>query len=530
VYSGVMRSLVVLVPLLASCAVDGADPTPAPQLDIAAQPVGLSLWFQNGTMTPTTIYGDVPRYMQEIDVVDSVTTTDDEGATPALGLLPGVDWTGLHFIEEDWRAPGDGTWTRQRFYRGAAWMIEPSVFAALPVDNLGLPVGAPILFDAGTDQHWNKLLDDGFVRRFEVRQIVLGCQAQGDCSNATAFQVQAFAAVRQEQHPTFVAQSIPERATGIRLLWTAEHATRTAPPNRTVAITHAESTGITYGFQPTIALAAPPANGSYFLPGDTISVRVAFLDGAGNRLNPVGSLPTYAQTLAGQANGLHYWNPTLNATLYYAYKHRESNMILQLAGPTNALAIPTQTTQLGEFFAPQVTIASVATDGYTAAAVEIPFLPSVLGGYEGDPTQWDLPISDVQTLQIAPDALPGTYVLAIKGRREWGGEALDRGTTISIQVGQAAPTTFTPTTGNCENCHNDRSSLAIVNHGLDDHRACFGCHPSLSFEPDNALDIRVHSIHSRSQRFPAQFTNCATCHLTPPNGPARGALLTNPDE
>jgi hypothetical protein len=514
-----MRSLVVFVAFSAACAVSPADVEPSSELDFAVQqPVGLSLWFQNGAMAPTTLYGDFPRFLQEIDVVDSATTADDEGATPALALLPGVDWSGLHFIEEDWRAPGDGTWTRQRFYRGAKWMIEPSVFAALPVDEHGLPVGAPIIFDAGTDQHWNKLLDDGFVRRFDVRQIVMGCQAEGDCSNATAFEVQAFASVRQEQHPNVVAQHIPARATALRLLWTAD-----GGRDRTVAITHGDST-LTYGFQPQLELAAPPANGSYFMPGDTISVRVAFLDGAGNRLNPVGSLPTYAETLAGAANGLRYWNPTLAATLYYAYKHREANMILQLAGPSNKLAIPTQTTQLGEFFAPQVSIATVATDGYTASAVEVPFLPSVL-----DPTQWNLPISDVQTLQIDPDALPGTYTLAIKGRREWGGEALDRGTTIAIQVGQSAPTAFAPATGNCENCHTDRSSLAIVNHGLDDRRSCFGCHPSLSFEPDNALDIRVHSIHSRSQRFPAQFTNCATCHLTPPNGPARGALLTNPD-
>jgi hypothetical protein len=523
-----MRTLLSLVPLLASCAVSPTEATDTADLAIAAQPVGMSLWFQNGAMATTTIYGDVPRFLQEIDVVDSATTTDDEGAAPALAMLPGVDWRGLHFIEEDWRAPGDGTWTRQRFYRGARWMIEPSVFAAIPVDDNGVLVGAPIIFDAGSDQHWNKALDDGFVRRFDVRQLVTGCRAQGDCSNATAFEVQALVQARQEQHPNLVAQRIPARAAGIRLLWTAEHVAGVSPPNRTVAITHAESSGIGYGFQPTLELAAPPANGSYFMPGDTISVRVAFLDGAGHRLNPIGSLPTYAQTLAGAANGLRYWNPTLTATLYYAYKHRESNMILQMAGPTNALAIPTQTTSLDQFFAPQVTIASVATDGYTAAAVEIPFLPSVLGGF-ADPSQWELPVSDVQTLQIAPDARPGTYTLTIKGRREWGGEALDRGTTIAIQVGQSAPTTFTPTTGNCENCHVDRSSLSIVNHGVGDRRSCFGCHPSLSFEPDNALDIRVHSIHSRSQRFPAEFTNCATCHLTPPTGPARGALLTNPD-
>jgi NAD(P)-dependent dehydrogenase (short-subunit alcohol dehydrogenase family) len=54
-------------------------------------------------------------------------------------------------------------------------------------------------------------------------------------------------------------------------------------------------------------------------------------------------------------------------------------------------------------------------------------------------------------------------------------------------------------------------------------------HASLSFEPDNALDWRVHSIHSRSERFPAEFKNCTVCHVTAPNGPARGAFAGDPD-
>jgi predicted CXXCH cytochrome family protein len=78
----------------------------------------------------------------------------------------------------------------------------------------------------------------------------------------------------------------------------------------------------------------------------------------------------------------------------------------------------------------------------------------------------------------------------------------------------------------CTKCHNEveRTSFARILHGLDDRRACFGCHASLGIEFDNALDIRVHNIHDRSNRFDADIMRCSNCHLSNPGGPARGVL------
>ena len=488
-----------------------------------APPVGLSLFFRNGVMQPISLVGSSRRFLQEIDIVNSVTTPTDEGPTPLVtsGLMGNADWTGLAFVEEDWREPGDGTWTRQRFYRGARWMEQTSLFVASAKNAQGHHVGLPMVFDAGSDNHWNRLFDDGFVRRFDVRQIVKGCLAQFDCTAATAFEVQGFVQVRDALHPEIAARLIPEDATSLELAWTAAPSVKS-----TVALTHAAPSATTYGygFTPTLTLVSPPANGQYYLPTDQLSIRVAFLDGQGNRLHPVGSLPTYQDTLTGASAGLRYWDPTLDTVLYYALKHREGNMILQVSGPSNALAIPKGITQFGEFFAPQVNSASVPLDGYSGFAVEIPALPSVLAGF-ADPTQWQLPVSDVQTLTIPADAKPGTYTAVIKARREWGGEALNRGATVSFQVGNATPTTFVSETGHCDTCHEGRSSLATVNHGIGDRRTCFGCHQGLPFEPDAVLDWRIHSIHSRSDRFPGDFSKCSTCHLTPPTGPARGAFM-----
>jgi hypothetical protein len=361
-----------------------------------------------------------------------------------------------------------------------------------------------------------------------VRQVIAGCQAFNDCSNVTSYVVQGLVQGRQEQFPEREARTIPKEAVAMKLLWSADPTTP-----RNVAVAHADPSAYPfgYGFQPTISVLNPPANGQYYVPGEALSVRVAFFDGQGNQLNTPGSLPTYMQAniLHDQgpgAGGIRYWDPSLNAVLYYALKHREANMVLGISGPTDKIQQPKGVVSIFQLFPPQTVATTVDVDGFSSAVVFIPGIAEVVSG----PPAWTAPVSDVQTLNVPADALPGTYTLTIKARREWGGEALNRGAVVEIQVGQTAPTTWTPTTGHCDSCHTGRSSLGVVNHGIGDRRACFGCHVSLSFEPDNALDQRVHGVHSRSLRFPADFNDCSTCHLSTPSGPAAGQYTgANPD-
>jgi predicted CXXCH cytochrome family protein len=178
---------------------------------------------------------------------------------------------------------------------------------------------------------------------------------------------------------------------------------------------------------------------------------------------------------------------------------------------------------LAEFAGPQAAFATPAADGFTSLFADIPPNPIVFGG---DPADDDTPVSDVVSFTLPRNALPGTYVAALKARREWGGEALKRAVTREIQVGTASPAPFVARTGPCNTCHAGASRLPNLLHGLDDRRTCFACHSSLAFEPDAAIDIRVHAVHARSERFAAlgKITNCALCHLTPPAGPARGLL------
>lgn len=487
-----------------------------------ADPVGLSLLFQNSTMAPVTLAGAAPRYLQEIDLVASVPSQEDQGIQPLMANseLSSLDWSGVKMVEEDWRPAGDGTFIRQRFYRSARWMERPSHFRVVPTNGAGRSVGSPLLADAGKDDHLGSS-DDAFVRRFVARQSAFGCRAQGDCTGAT-FVAQGLVQLRIALKAGQRARTIPPEATKLALWWSEQPAVL-----RTVVVTHASPADFPYGygFQTSLDVINPPANGRYYVPGETVRFRATFRDGTGRRLHPQGSLPTYGQFLRGEVpSGLRYYNGfALFPTTYYALKRREGLMAVSLLGPLDRVKTPRTTVALEEFGGGQATFASPAADGFTSLFANIPPNPIVFGG---NPADDDTPVSDVVSITIPQDALAGTYLAALKARREWGGEALNRAVTREIQVGTASPTPFVAKTGPCNTCHTGPSSLPNLLHGLGDRRACFACHSSLAFEPDAAIDIRVHMVHDRSDRFAslASIKNCALCHLAPPSDPARGLL------
>jgi hypothetical protein len=505
-----------------------APPRPgAAQADAPPAAVGLSLFFENGRMAPITLVGDAPRYLQEVDLaVTTPTTPTDLGLAPLTqdSELASLDWSGVHLADEDWRPDVDGTWILQRFYRGAHWMEQPGHFAATPLDAAGpasRPAGDPLIAQAGSDDRWRPG-DDGFVRRFVVRQVIRHCAGLHDLSGANSFTLQGLVQFRDALNADQRARTIPPTARSLRLFWSADpHA------ERSVDLAHAEPSAYPfgYGFQPGLELVNLPARG-YYLPGEAVSFRVTFRDGQGNRLHPPGSLPTYGQFVRGEiASGLRYYDGfRLFPTTYYAFKHRESNLLLTLSGPTDRLKTPTRPISLFEFLGPQVVVTTPPQDGFTDLASAVPPGPLLFGGLF-DPSIWDLPVSDVFDLTLPADSLPGTYVAAIKARREWGGEALNRTFTMDVPVGPAA-TAFVAKTGNCSSCHTGPTAFAKVLHGVSDRRACFSCHAPIIGEPDGSLDIRVHMVHSRSERFRSvggNIQNCGMCHLTPPPGPLRNS-------
>ncbi len=490
----------------------------------APSPVGLSLLFTNGVATEKTLVGLTPRYLQELDIVESVPSATDTGIDPLItgGRVAGLDWSGVQQVEEIWVPSLDGTFTRERYYRNARWMERRSVFTIEAVGPNGATLGVPWVVRAGRDDV-QRPSDDLFIRRFDARQLAFGCASIGNCAGAS-FVAEALVQVRGALHPVADARVVPPRTAELRVSWN-----RLPNLDFTVDVERVAPSQVEFddGFQVSLQPVSAPANGTHYEPGESVAFQVTFRDGSGQRLHPPGELPTYAEYAAGQVeSGLRYLDLTLQTRLYYALKHRESNMLLVLSGPTDQLKTPQTVVDPSLFFGPQVPFATTAVDGFTAVGQTIP-PPAIVFGGLSDPSLWSLPVSDVVTFTIPEDAEAGTYVAAIKARRDYAGEALNRGTTVDIQVGQATSTAFTPTTS-CSSCHNDapgsRTGFATLLHGIDDQRACFGCHSSLGIEFDNALDIRVHAVHDRSNRFEADIRDCGVCHLTPPSGPQRGVL------
>lgn len=181
-------------------------------------PVGLSLLFQNSAIAPVTLVGGAPRYLQEIDLVATVPTPEDQGIQPLLtnSELASLDWSGVKMVEEDWRPAGDGTFIRQRFYRGARWMERPSLFRVTPTNDAGQAVGQPLIARAGKDDRLGSQ-DDNFVRRFTARQSAFGCPAQRDCTGAT-FVAQGLVQLRDSLSAAQNARTIPPEATLARLV------------------------------------------------------------------------------------------------------------------------------------------------------------------------------------------------------------------------------------------------------------------------------------------------------------------------
>jgi hypothetical protein len=484
-------------------------------------PVGLSLRFKNGQAAPLQLIGSFPRYLQEIDVTESVTSPRDDGIAPLItsSALSPLDWTGVAQVEELWVPSLDGTFTRERYFRGANWMEKSSQLELVALDAAGHEVGCAWVAHAGRDDAFRPS-DDGFVRRFVARQLAIGCASVGDCSGAS-FVSEGLIQFRDALDPQREAHPVDPSARALRLTWTQLPSVSYEVPITRVPA-HSEPLG--YGFDVGLSPIGAPANGLYYLPGESVAFRVTFRDGEGHRLHPEGELPTYGDFFFGEVeSGLRYLDLQEQTRLYYALKHRESNLLAMLSGPTNKLKTPATVVDPFSFFGPQVAFATQAVDGFTAVGQTVPPAGIIFGGFS-DPSLWSLPVSDLLTFTIPADAEPGTYVAAIKARRDYAGEALNRGATSDIQVGRSQASSFTAET-TCSQCHaRERTSFSNVLHGIGDRRACFGCHASLGVEFDNALDIRVHTIHDRSDRFGASIENCATCHLTPPAGPARGVL------
>lgn len=494
----------------------GLVPAAAEAAGAASEPVGIALEVENGEGVPVELIAGRTYYINQLDMRAAVASVVDSGVDDLAyeGDFADLPWYGVRMVEHEVNglANADGTWTDRRFFRNALWMELPSFFIVQQVDRWGLPVLAlPVILNAGMD-NLNTSADDFFIRRFRAIQWVYDCPAFDDCTGARNFEAEALVELRNVRGKPSTFKLHP-RTAAFQIIWSLKPWAPYYVPVRQV-----EKPQWDYGFRIDVEpITRPRANGTY-APGDEITFRITLRDGKGNRLHPVGELPTFADASFGNSPaGIRYYGAFFDPTAtYWRRKHRERMLMAQIIGPAQHIQPLRTVAALEQFLVPgSQVVATPERDGAFSEFAIIPEAEKVFGGaFEPDLAGWFEPVSDEFTFHIPENAAPGTYLVTVKGRRFYMGEDLPHSVTIEIQVGQTKRTVPHLTTGNCQNCHNNGGEFSKILHANDNLAACNGCHVPLAFELEGPIFVRTHFIHSRSDRVDnARLKRCTTCHL-----------------
>ena len=334
-----------------------------------------------------------------------------------------------------------------------------------------------------------------------------------DCTGARKFVQNALVEVRNARSgaQTF---TLPRDTAALKLFWSA----RPSLPY-TIPVEQVDKPTYAYGASAEVkALTAPRFNGTY-PAGASITFQLTLKDGAGKRLHPAGSLPTYNQVLFGTNEaGIQYYRAFFDPTAtYYRRKHRERMLMTQIIGPAQKIQPIRSIVDLDAFLGPDdvQTVGTLARDGVYSQFQTFPPANNLFGGaFFPTEGRWDAPVSDTWTYTLPANAPAGTYLVTVKGRRVYLGEDIPFSTTVNIQVDTPKPTQAQLTTGPCTSCHSEGGELSKVLHANDNRAACAGCHAPLGFELEGPLFVRTHFIHSRSDRFDVPKEQCNNCHLT----------------
>jgi len=510
-----------LVSAFAGCASDDFAAPPIGEgesalgCDEGPPAVALALEIENGAGKPLSVKKGQRFYVNQLDLRTVVDATVDEGvaALDHAGDFASLKWQGTSLADQEFvlLANSDGTFTRRRFYRNAAWMKSPNVFIVRQENAAGAPLGPPIVLNAGQDSQ-RKESDDFFVRRYRAIQWTYDCVSSSNCNGASKYQEEALVELRNTRSPekTF---TIHPAATQLRVQWSLKPQTPYVIP-----VTQIETPQYAYGFSIDLDALTPPRTDGTYAPGTDIQWRITLRDGAGQRLHPEGSLPTYNEVIFG-ANpaGIQYYRAFFDpTTTYYRRKHQERMLMSQIIGPAQDIKPIRTIAELSQFVGggDVQTTATFARDNVFAQFRLFPTSNDLFGG-AFDPTRagWARTPPDNWIYSIPADARPGTYIVTVKGRRVYLGQDIPYTRNVEIQVGSPVRTTATLSTGPCTSCHSKGGELSKVLHANDNRAACASCHVPLAFELEGPIAVRTHFIHSRSNRFDSPLDNCKSCHL-----------------
>jgi hypothetical protein len=232
--------LVLAAIAAATCGADGArmDPdetTATTQHSDTRAPVGLAIEIDNGAGQPLQIQQGQRFYLNQIDMRASVDTMRDEGVSTLAhtGDFADLEWEGTRLADQEFvlLANPDGTFTRRRFYRAAAWMDARSTFTLEQWDEHGRRLAPPLVVNAGREAR-RRGHDDFFVRRVRAIQWTFDCRTSTDCVGAQRFTEEALVELRYAMHPyrTFV---IAPRTTHLAVTWSLTPRPRLHDPGDT---------------------------------------------------------------------------------------------------------------------------------------------------------------------------------------------------------------------------------------------------------------------------------------------------------
>ncbi|QRN96262.1 cytochrome C [Archangium violaceum] len=480
-----------------------------------AKPVGLALEVDNGVGTPLRVRAGQTFFINQIDLRAAITATEDRGVDGLrrTGDFASLAWQGTALADADptFSLNADQTtYTRRRFYRSSHWMQKPSIITVMPVDARGRPTGRVIPLNLGSEDR-RKFSDDFFIRRMRAIQWTRDCGSATSCAGAHAFEEEALVEVRNARTGATTFSLSPDTR-ALLVDWTA----RSGAPYR-IPVEQVQSSTWSYGFNIDITPVTPPRADGTYAPGSEVTFRMTFRDGAGKRLHPEGSLPTYNEFLSGQVeSGLQYYRGFSDAaTTYYRRKHRECNLSASIIGPAQSIQPLRNIVEMEDFLGPEesISIGTPERDGVYAQAMTVPPANKLFGGaYDPTHAGWDAPVRDTFTNKLPLNAEPGTYLVTVKARRIYLGEDVAASRTIEIQVGTRQHTEVELTTGKCATCHTEGGELGKVLHALDNRATCATCHAPLAFELEGPIAVRTHFVHSRG-RFDAPLQQCSSCHV-----------------
>ncbi len=475
--------------------------------------VGLALEIDNGKGVPLQVKAGQTFYINQIDFrVHSKANRDEEVTGLAKkGMLAGLSWANVRMEQEFVDLPNpDGSRTRRRFYSGADWMRQPARFSITPVDAAGKAIAAAVSVEVGFDKG-KPNRETMFIDRFRAIQWAYDCKSETDCSKARKFEEEALVELRNSRHPEQTLR-LPAETAALQVRWSL-----TPAATYTIPVKPVNAPQFGYGYKIAIETLTPPRADGTYAAGSAITFRLSQLDGDGKRLHAQGHLPTYNDFLAGRAPaGLQYYRGFSEpAAAWYRRKHRERMLMAQIIGPTQALQPIRSLVRLEDFLGKNVTqiVAKPERDGLYGEFQLFPPSNDLFGGaFDPKHAGWAAPVTDQFTFSVPANAQPGTYLVTVKGRRVYLGEDIPTSETIEVQIGTTQHSEPRLTVGNCTNCHKDGGELSKLLHGNGNLAACNACHAPLTIEPDNEAYVRIHFIHSRSERFTAPLDQCSACH------------------